>query len=226
MVPPDGPPEPATTVQPFTPRYQDVPDAWKWPLGPYRQAPPEFGGEWWKVNPFTGPEPWRQVEISPEPEIRDGFTEIFGTRPRASDFSSFRAHKAAELRWEQDLKFFQRSGIPEGYDQAQVELAAGVFEKWDMGRPVFYEGRYGWMARFPDSRYRISKRMLRQAWRSHISWWPNTRRGNCSTESRPRSCIPSCRLSWCRRNRSAACWTLAAAGTKLPWTSIYWKKTV
>ena len=151
MVPPDGPPEPATTVQPFTPRYQDVPDAWKWPLGPYRQAPPEFGGEWWKVNPFTGPEPWRQVEISPEPEIRDGFTEIFGTRPRASDFSSFRPHKAAELRWEQDLKFFQRSGIPEGYDQAQVELAAGVFEKWDMGRPVFYEGRYGWMARFPDS---------------------------------------------------------------------------
>ena len=151
--PPDEPPEPATTVQPFTPRYQDVPDAWKRPLGPYQQAPPEFGGEWWKVNPFTGPEPWRPVEISssPEPEIPDGFTEIFGTRPRASDFSSFRAYKAAELRWDQDLRFFQRSGIPEGFDQAQVDLAAGVFEKWDMGRPLFYEGRYGWMARFPDS---------------------------------------------------------------------------
>ena len=151
--PNDEPPEPATTVQPFTPRYQDVPDAWQWPLGPYQQAPTEFGGEWWKVDPFTGPEPWRPVEISSssESEIPDGFTEIFGDRPQASDFSSRRAHKTAELRWEQDLKFFQRSGIPEGFDQAQVDLAAGVFEYWDMGRPMFYEGRYGWMARFPDS---------------------------------------------------------------------------
>ena len=151
--PADGPPEPAATVQPFTPRYQDVPDVWKWPLGPYRQAPPEFGGAWWKVNPFTGPEPWRPVEIpsSAEPEIPDGFTEIFGAPPEASDFSSRRAYQAAELRWEQDLKFFQRSGIPEGFDQAQVDLAAGVFEEWGMGRPLFYEGRYGWMVRFPDS---------------------------------------------------------------------------
>ena len=39
--------------QPNTPRYQDVPDVWKWPIGPYQQAPEEFGGEWWKVNPFT-----------------------------------------------------------------------------------------------------------------------------------------------------------------------------
>jgi len=151
--PADEPPEPATAVQPFTPRYQDVPDAWKWPLGPYQQAPSEFGGEWWKVNPFTGPQPWRPVETvsSPVPEIPDGFTEIFGTRPAASDFSRPRAHKTADLRWEQDLKYFQRSGIPDGFDQAQVDLAAGVFEKLDMGRPLFYEGRYGWMARFPDS---------------------------------------------------------------------------
>ena len=151
--PADGPPEPAATVQPFTPRYQDVPDAWKWPIGPYQQAPPEFGGEWWKVNPFTGSEPWRPVEITnpTEPEIPEGFTEIFGTRPQASAFSGFRAFKAADLRWQQDLKYFQRSGIPEGFDQAQVDLASGVFENWDMGQPVFYEGRYGWMARFPDS---------------------------------------------------------------------------
>ena len=150
---PNEPPVPANTVQPFTPRYQDVPDTWKWPLGPYQQAPTEFGGDWWKVNPFTGPEPWRPVEASssPEPEIPEGFTEIFGARPDASDFSSARSHKAAEMRWEQDLKYFQRGGIPGGFDQAQVDLASGVFEKWDMGRPQFYEGRYGWMARFPDS---------------------------------------------------------------------------
>ena len=151
--PPDGPPEPPVTAQPFTPRYQDVPDTWKWPLGPYQQAPPEFGGEWWKVNPFTGPEPWHPVEINspPELEIPEGFTEIFGVRPEASDFSSSRSFKAAEQRWEQDLRYFQGSGIPDGFDQAQVDLAAGVFEQWDMGRPLFYEGRYGWMARFPDS---------------------------------------------------------------------------
>lgn len=54
--------ETESTFQPNTPRYQDVPDSWKWPIGPYQQAPEEFGGEWWKVNPFTGSEPWKPVE--------------------------------------------------------------------------------------------------------------------------------------------------------------------
>jgi len=52
---------------------------------------------------------------------------------------------------EQDLEFFQRTGIPDGVDETQVELASAAYEQWGMGRPVFYEGRYGWFARFPDS---------------------------------------------------------------------------
>ena len=40
-----------------TPHYKEIPDHWKYPMGPYHQAPPEFGGEWWVVNPFTTSEP-------------------------------------------------------------------------------------------------------------------------------------------------------------------------
>jgi hypothetical protein len=31
----------------------EIPAHWKAPYGPYRQAPQQYGGEWWFVNPFT-----------------------------------------------------------------------------------------------------------------------------------------------------------------------------
>jgi hypothetical protein len=61
------------------------------------------------------------------------------------------AFVARLARWKQDLEFFQRIGSPDGADEAQIELASAAYEQWGMGRPVFYEGRYGWLARFPDS---------------------------------------------------------------------------
>ena len=142
------------TFQPNTPRYQDVPDAWKWPIGPYQQAPEEFGGRWWKVNPFTGSEPWRPVEASVgsrPSEPAEEFLAVFGPRPQARDFDGVTAYRAARGRWDQDLEYFKRSGIPEGFDESQIAPATNVFETWGMGRPAFYEGRHGWAVRFPES---------------------------------------------------------------------------
>lgn len=144
------------------PRFQDVPDSAKYPAGPYRQAPPEFGGEWWLVNPFTGDEPWLNQDLANSPatnpaskyaaeNLPEDFLQAFGEMPvrRAGDSGADFVGRVA--RWKQDLEFFQRTGIPEGLDEDQIELASATYEHWGMGRPVFYEGRYGWFARFPES---------------------------------------------------------------------------
>ncbi len=143
--------EPEPTFQPNTPRYQDIPDAWKWPIGPYQQAPKEFGGEWWKVNPFTGSEPWKPVAGPQRTQPTEEFLAVFGSRPEARAFDNVTAYRAARGRWDQDLEFFKQSGIPDGYDETQLGLATSVFESWGMGQPAFYEGRYGWAVRFPES---------------------------------------------------------------------------
>ncbi len=140
----------------MTPRFKEVPEHWQAPMGPYRQAPTEFGGEWWLVSPFTGEEPWRTqgaaVAEKPAPE---GFVEVFGERPRVSDFrgtaSPSAAFRAAMAQWEQDLRYFKRAGVPEWTDADAIAAASRVYVAWEMGTPRLYEGRYGWMARFTDS---------------------------------------------------------------------------
>ena len=143
------------------PRFTHVPEAAKYPAGPYRQAPTEYGGEWWLVNPFTGNEPWRthsaaDGSASGAPELvaeslPEGFSKTFGEMPAHRPGESGTAFASRLGRWKQDLQFFQRTGVPDGFGERQVELAGAVYEQWGMGRPAFYEGRYGWFARFPDS---------------------------------------------------------------------------
>jgi hypothetical protein len=131
-------------------RFAQVPESAQYPLGPYRQAPAEFGGEWWVVNPFTGPEPWRALEIASAaataaletPPAAEDFVRIFGPRPET---------RTDAAQWDQDLSYFQGSGLPEGFNEAQLEAATAEFEAWGLGEPVFYQGRYGWQVRFPDS---------------------------------------------------------------------------
>jgi hypothetical protein len=138
------------TKAPHLPRFTEVPESAQFPLGPYRQAPAEFGGDWWLVNPFTGPEPWRALEFANRPPqaaietepAPEAFVRLFGPRPETS---------TAAAQWEQDLSFFQGTGIPEGFNAAQLEAATAEFETWGLGQPVFYQGRYGWQVRFPDS---------------------------------------------------------------------------
>lgn len=66
-----------------TRHYKEVPEHWKAPLGPYVQAPTEYGGEWWFVNPFTGPAPW--ITEMPKKEWPAGFLDIF-PEPRLEMF--------------------------------------------------------------------------------------------------------------------------------------------
>ena len=141
-----------------TPRFEKVPEDWKHPFGPYRQAPAEFGGEWWLVSPFTTEEPWVAQSTVVDRELPPGFTEVFGPRPKISDFShapnaAFSWRVAVDL-WEQDLRYFKRGGVPEWTTQEQTAAAEEVCRFWDLGPARFYEGRYGWMARFPESQLR------------------------------------------------------------------------
>lgn len=140
----------------MTAGFKDVPGHWKHPEGPYRQAPGEYGGEWWLVNPFTSPTPWlTRSKASRQERLPDGFEGLFGPRPEASRFrdtpNPSLYFRIAVTKWEQDLGHFRRAGTPEWLDEQSLRTAAQVFESWEMGRPQFYEGRYGWSARFPGS---------------------------------------------------------------------------
>jgi hypothetical protein len=132
-------------------RPKEVPEQWKHPLGPYRQAPPEYGSEWWLVNPFSGPEPWllldrepRRAEVLPE-----GFEAVFGARPEKRDFPTRRAWRLVLTEWEQDKKNFRGAGVPPWASAKELQLAADVLDAWGLGVPSYYEHRaWGWMARF------------------------------------------------------------------------------
>ena len=137
----------------------EIPDHWKHPAGPYHQAPAEYGGEWWLLNPFTGPHPWKALRPEREAEkLPDGFVGIFGSRPTLSEFLHTRnpsqSLRAATVGWEQNLKQFKRAGLPEWGSPEQASLAEQTFQYWEMGSPRYYEGRYGYMARFPDSQFK------------------------------------------------------------------------
>lgn len=141
------------------PHFSEVPDSWQHPVGPYRQAPAEYGGEWWYVNPFTGLTPWvTWVTEAPkkQPKLPAGFEEIFGPRPNSNDFhgapNPARAFQDAVNLWEQDLKHFKQAGRPEWVSGNQFDEAAAIFAAWGLGPLKLYEGRYGWMARFPGSK--------------------------------------------------------------------------
>ena len=142
-----------STEAPHLPRFESVPEVAKFPNGPYRQAPAESGGEWWMVNPFTGPEPWLRVEIlqngKPEETLPAGFKEIFGPRPARRQYPDNADFRLAKLQWEQDLKSFKRAGLPEGLDPALLEASEQVFQEWGLGKPAFYEGAHGWRMSFP-----------------------------------------------------------------------------
>ena len=144
---------------PHLPRFADVPDAVKHPMGPYRQAPAEHGGDWWLVNPFAGAEPWLRLDAatalaSAKSHAIDGppeFIAVFGQRPVPDGLGDRAIERRIEvIEWEQNLKHFKQAGIPEGFSEEQVRAAAALFQAWGVGEPAFYEGRYGWQARFAN----------------------------------------------------------------------------
>lgn len=143
----------------------EVPDSWKHPNGPYRQAPEEYGGGWWYTSPFAGQEPWKRAEAAQSApaaaagpdaprsasNLPPGFAQVFGEKPMGNQFKNYREYQTAKVRWEQDLRLFKQAGTPPDVTPKQLEDITRTAKAWGMGEPQFYEGRYGWKARFPDS---------------------------------------------------------------------------
>ncbi|MDA1312500.1 MAG: hypothetical protein O2968_04105 [Acidobacteria bacterium] len=137
-------------------RLNEVPEHWMAPIGPYRQAPPEYGGEWWLVTPFSDPKPWLAGTRRPNNLLPEGFDKLFGQRPRWTDFRHLErraliSFEAAKVQWDEDLDHFKSIGIPPGYAEQQISESTAVLVKWLLGKPTFYEGRFGWMGRFLES---------------------------------------------------------------------------
>jgi hypothetical protein len=86
----------------------------------------------------------------PEP-LPIGFAEAFGARPQIEDFRNRALFQTALAQWEQDLGHFHGTGLPDGFSQTDFQAASAEFEAWGLGKPVIYEGRYGWRVRFPES---------------------------------------------------------------------------
>lgn len=101
-------------------------------------------------NPSCG-----QAEGPGEEEFVPGCEGVFGPRPVAREFPDHRAYRAARNLWLQDMRQCEAVGRPPWASVEEVRLAEGVYDPWDMGRPAFYKGRYGWMARFPGSKPNI-----------------------------------------------------------------------
>ncbi len=147
--------------KPNIPSYKTVPDLWKAPLGPYVQSPVRYGERWYKVNPFTGMTPWVDDPNTPnyqepvEVVFPEGFVAIFGPEPVSEDFHSednpSLAFRLAMRYWNQNLTHFKQAGKPEWLSQGEFELIQSTTVFWGLGVGRIYEGRYGWMMRFPDS---------------------------------------------------------------------------
>ena len=136
----------------MTPHFETVPEHWKHPEGPYQQAPVQHGGHWWLVNPFGSTTPWLTQSKPPKKEILPaGFEEVYGPRPQAQDFrgkgypGNF---QVALADWERNLKNFKGGGPPPWASEQAVIDATRVCEAWGLGKPRFFEGRYGWSAMF------------------------------------------------------------------------------
>jgi hypothetical protein len=141
-----------------TPHFKEVPEHWRAPFGPYYQAPPEHGSEWWLLTPFSTSEPWLYEDWKPsekDEKLPEGFEKLFGPRPKFEDYRNIRgghrAYQVATVQWEQELRYFKGTGTPEWASAAQVREAEEVYVAWRLGRPTFYESRYGWMGRFVES---------------------------------------------------------------------------
>lgn len=135
------------------PRFVEVPDQAKYPLGQYRQAPPPFEPHWWLVSPWTSDEPWKFYAAKlPERKLPPGFEDVFGPKPVQADFPNRLTFQQAIDYWEQNLTYFKQAGLGDdsGFSAEQITTAQNLLVRWGLGNAVFYEGRYGFVARFPD----------------------------------------------------------------------------
>ena len=136
--------------------WDSIPESHRAPLGPYRQAPPEYGGAGWFVSWTTGETPWiNQGKLVEPPSYPEGFIDTFGPRPLGKDYPKLGvSFQQALSRWQDDLKYFKEAGVPEWHNPVLWQDAAQLFSRWGMGHPRPHLGRYDYCVRWPDSQNR------------------------------------------------------------------------
>jgi len=143
--------------------FADVPDMQKKPPGPgpFVQVPAGFvtaeigslEGLWWRVSPFNAT-PWAVLAPVEAVPLPDGFEAIFGPRPHSSQFRGGNAandFQIATVTWESNLNSYVSASMPANADAARMNAANDEAVKYDMGEPAYYENKYGFRVRFPDS---------------------------------------------------------------------------
>lgn len=137
--------------------YVDVPDVHKHPSGPYRQAPPEYGAQWWLISPFSGDvhrhEPWivySQPVVDPAVPVDAKFADAFGAQPKSSDYDSAYDYRNDLEWWRKMARDVKQISLPPNFDPADVQKVCDKFRIWGMGQPRFYEAQYGWIAFFRE----------------------------------------------------------------------------
>lgn len=140
-----------------TRHYKNVEDKYKEPFGPFRQAPEEYGGEWWYMSPFGSVTPWiYQDGVEKKVEYPEGFISLFGGMPQWKDFigtgsGAYRRFQGVKGIWETELKYFKGLGLPEWVTDEQLTASNMVLLKWGIGIPEYYESRYGHLGRLIHS---------------------------------------------------------------------------
>lgn len=137
--------------------YSSIEDKYKEPNGPYRQAPEEYGGEWWYMSPFGSLKPWLHQDSSiKKVEYPNGFVFLFGEKPLWKDFigmgqGAYRRYQGIVGIWERDLRDFKGLGLPEWITSDQIIATNEVLLRWKIGLPEYYESRYGYLGRLIHS---------------------------------------------------------------------------
>ncbi len=104
------------------------------------------------LNPM-GQEPWKIVKPIAAPNHPDSvFMAIFGPPPLSEEFrdepNPSLAFRIARIRYRQDQSHFLEGGFPPWATPEDIIPSNAVFELWEMEEPAYYEGRYGWMAKW------------------------------------------------------------------------------
>lgn len=97
--------------------------------------------------------------LVPAPKPSDAFSEditaVYGPPPSFADYRDApipsQAHRIAMDKYRQDVRYHQMSGWPPWASSDQIHDATAVFHHWNMPTPVYYKGRYDWMAKFPSN---------------------------------------------------------------------------
>lgn len=116
---------------------------------PFVEAPAECGGGCYWVGPFN-PRPWggKCADVTPPSNPPVDFVAVYGNPPKAGDFGNYQEFQRARDKYAQDLKWFKGIHFPDGLTAQDIAASVTYITSYGMGRPVVFEGRFGFMARF------------------------------------------------------------------------------